>query len=232
MKSPKSLSVPSAAQPTYDAVTAITDSFCRDHLNDEYRDLARAMTAGLCRKRTSPLTSGQPRTWACGIIYVLGQVNFLTDKSSKPFMATADVCAAFGVSQSTVSAKARVISDALRTHCMDPRWTLRSLIDQNHSTAFWSICATCRRPPLPSQRVDEDRRKAPSPPPPSRGGDHESHYCGIGNPQRFTSLGYRSSHWRQTGIAVYLRPRHDKSVISMICLFSVQVRDCRFWTSS
>ncbi len=46
-------------------------------------------------------------------------------------MATADVCAAFGVGQSTASAKARVISDALGTHRMDPQWTLRSLIDQN-----------------------------------------------------------------------------------------------------
>ncbi len=46
-------------------------------------------------------------------------------------MATADVCAAFGVGQSTASAKARVISDALGAHRMDPRWTLRSLIDRN-----------------------------------------------------------------------------------------------------
>jgi hypothetical protein len=131
VKSSNSLSVPSAAQPTYDAVTALTDSFCRHHLNDEYRDLARAMTAALCRKRTRPLASGQPRTWACGIVYVLGQLNFLTDKSSQPYMATADVCAAFGVGQSTASAKARVISDALGAHRMDPRWTLRSLIDRN-----------------------------------------------------------------------------------------------------
>jgi hypothetical protein len=28
-------------QATYDAVVTLTDAFCRDHLNDEYRDLAR-----------------------------------------------------------------------------------------------------------------------------------------------------------------------------------------------
>ena len=49
-------------QATYDAVVALTDAFCRDHLNEEYRDLARAMAAALCRKRPSPLASGQPRT--------------------------------------------------------------------------------------------------------------------------------------------------------------------------
>ena len=107
MKRPNSLSVPSVAQPTYDAVTALTDSFSSEHLGDEYRNLARAVTAALCRKRACPLAFGRPRTWACGIIYVLGQLNFLADKSSEPFMTLADVCAAFGVSQSAASAKAR-----------------------------------------------------------------------------------------------------------------------------
>jgi hypothetical protein len=36
-------------QVIYDAVVALTDAFCRDHLTDEYRDLARAMAA--CRWR-------------------------------------------------------------------------------------------------------------------------------------------------------------------------------------
>jgi len=118
-------------QATYDAVAVLTDAFCRDHLNDEYGDLARAMTAARCRKRPSPLASGQPRTWACGIIYLLGQLNFLSDKASQPYMTMADVCAAFGVGQSTAGSKARVISHALRAHRMDPTWMLRSLIDRN-----------------------------------------------------------------------------------------------------
>ena len=119
VKSPRSTSVPKAMQRTYDAVVALTDAFCRDHLNDEYRDLARAMTAALCRKRPSPLASGQPRTWACSIIYVLGQLNFLSDKASQPHMTMAEVCAAFGVGQSTASAKARAIS----TRCTQVGWT-------------------------------------------------------------------------------------------------------------
>jgi hypothetical protein len=118
-------------QATYDRVVALTDAFCRDHLNDEYRDLAQAMTAALCRKRPSPLASGQPRTWACGIVHTLGQLNFLSDKATQPYMTMAEVCAAFNVGQSTASAKARLISDALRTHRMDPTWMLKGLMDQN-----------------------------------------------------------------------------------------------------
>ena len=131
MKSARSTAEPKPMQANYDAVVTLTDAFSRDHLTDEYRDLARAMTASLSRKRPSPLASGQPRTWACGIIHVLGQLNFLSDKTSQPHMTMAEICAGFGVGQSTASAKARVILTALHTNRMDPTWMLRSNVDRN-----------------------------------------------------------------------------------------------------
>jgi hypothetical protein len=45
MKSPRPTAVPKPMQAIYDAVVALTDALCRDHLTGEYRDLARAMTA-------------------------------------------------------------------------------------------------------------------------------------------------------------------------------------------
>jgi hypothetical protein len=110
----RSKSVPKNMQARYDQLVALTDEFCNRHLNDEYRELARYMAVALCRKRPSPIASGQVRSWACGIIYALRQVNFLSDKSFEPYMMMAEVCAEFGVSQSTGSAKARAISDALK----------------------------------------------------------------------------------------------------------------------
>lgn len=115
----------------YESILALTDAFCRDHLDDDYRNLAQRMAATLCRLRTSPVTSGQPRTWACGIIHALGQINFLSDPSTQPHMTMAELCIAFGVGQSTASAKARVISLALKTHQLDPKWSLPSLLDAN-----------------------------------------------------------------------------------------------------
>jgi hypothetical protein len=127
----RSKSVPQNMRATYESILALTDPFCRDHLDDEYCELAQDMAAALCRMRTGPITSGLPRTWACAIIYVLGQINFLSDRSTKPYMTMADVCAAFGVGQSTASAKARVISQALKTHQLDPKWSLQRLLDVN-----------------------------------------------------------------------------------------------------
>ena len=127
----RSKSVPKTMQVTWEAIVGLTDAFCDQHLNAEYRELARAMAAALGRKRPSPLASGQPRSWACGIVYALGQVNFLSDRATQPCMRLADVCAAFGVNPNTASAKARVISHALGTHQFDPTWTLPSMIDRN-----------------------------------------------------------------------------------------------------
>lgn len=75
-------SVPKAMQARFDAIVVLTDAVCRDHLDGKYRHLARAMAAALCRKRPSPLASGQPRTWACGILHVLGQLNVLSDEGT------------------------------------------------------------------------------------------------------------------------------------------------------
>jgi hypothetical protein len=64
-------------------------------------------------------------------VYVLGRINFLDDKSFSPYMKTADLCAAFEVSESTLHAKARAIEKALGTEACDPRWTLPSLVAKN-----------------------------------------------------------------------------------------------------
>lgn len=127
----RSNSVPKGMVPAYEKIVRLTDDVCDRQLNFEYRDLAREMTGALCRKRPSPLSSGQPRTWAGGIVYVLARINFLGDRSFPPYMATVDLCAAFGVGESTVHAKARVIEKALRIGVFDPKWTLPSLVGRN-----------------------------------------------------------------------------------------------------
>jgi hypothetical protein len=119
-------SVPKSMLLVYGKIVGLTDDFCDKHLNYEYRDLARAMNAALCRKRPSPLSSGQPRSWACGVVYVLGRINFLSDESTSLHMTNAELCAAFEVSESTVHAKARTIEKALGTRPFDPQWTLPS----------------------------------------------------------------------------------------------------------
>ncbi len=131
MPTKKSESVPKTIEPAYRAIVDLTDAVCRQHLNGEYATLARQLTAALGRKRPSPLLSGKPGSWACGILYALGTVNFLFDKNSKPFMKAEDLCAAFGLSKSTGANKSKQIRDLFGMSQLDPDWTLPSKLDSN-----------------------------------------------------------------------------------------------------
>ncbi len=123
--------VPNEMRATYDGIVALTDKVCQEHLNEEYAALCRQLAAALARKRPSPLAHGKLNGWACGIAYTIGMVNFLFDKSQKPYLRADELCKAFGVSPSTGSAKSQVIRKMFDMFQMDPRWTIPSMMDKN-----------------------------------------------------------------------------------------------------
>jgi hypothetical protein len=123
--------VPKKLQARYEEIISISDAVCQKHLNDEYAGMSRKMAAALARKRPSPLESGHPNTWACGIVYTIGFINFLFDKSSSPYISAEDLCSAHGVAKSTGYNISKKIRDLFNLMQFDPHWTLPSLIDQN-----------------------------------------------------------------------------------------------------
>ena len=112
-------------------VIGIIDQFCKEHLNEEYAILCHKLTEKLARKRPSPLVSGKPNTWACGIIRTIGWVNFLDDRSRKPHLKLTAIDKILGVSESTGQGKSKVIRNMLKIRQFDPHWTLPSLMDDN-----------------------------------------------------------------------------------------------------
>lgn len=132
----KSEKVPKQMQTIFDAIVPLTDEFCKEYLNDEYGQLSRQVIAALCRKRPSPLAHGKANVWACGVVYALGFVNFLFDKSKEPYIDATGLCEAFGVSKSTGSTKSKAVRDALDMMQLDPNWCLASLMD-NNPMAWW-----------------------------------------------------------------------------------------------
>jgi hypothetical protein len=119
-------------------ITALTDAFCKKHLDEEYAALCREMTALLCRAG-APVKSGKAAGWAAGVVYSIGCVNFLGDPSQPHHMKADDMARLMGVSPATQSAKARVIREGLDLHQMDPRWTVRSLQEENPLTWFAEV---------------------------------------------------------------------------------------------
>lgn len=146
--------VPKAMQAKYDEIVALTDAVCQQYLNEEYAELARKAAAKLARKRPSPLVNGPVKSWACGIVYALGQVNWLFDRSQTPHLSATELCKAFGVAPSTGGNKAKVVRDALKMSWYRPEWILPSKIDEN--LMVWTISVNgllvdARKMPFPIQ---------------------------------------------------------------------------------
>jgi hypothetical protein len=125
------LSVPKSIKPRVDTIVGLTDAVCRTHLTEEYAVLARELVAALARKRPSPLMRGQCDTWACGVTYTIGAVNFLFDPEQTPHLNSRELCALFGVSQSACAAKTREIRRIFDIVQLDPRWCLPSKLADN-----------------------------------------------------------------------------------------------------
>jgi tetratricopeptide (TPR) repeat protein len=123
--------IPAPAQSAYEAILALTDTFCREHLNAEYEVLCHRLAEKLARKRPSPLLGGKPKTWACGIVRTIGWVNFLDDSSQTPHLKMAAIDKAFGVGESTGQGKSKAIRTLLQMRPFDPEWTLPSRMGQN-----------------------------------------------------------------------------------------------------
>ena len=112
-------------------IVAMIDEFCQNRLNNEYAVLCRKLAEKLARKRPSPLFSGKPSSWACGIVRTIGWVNFLDDGSRKPHMKLTEIDKAFGVGESTGQGKSILIRRMLKIRQFDHRWTLPSRMDEN-----------------------------------------------------------------------------------------------------
>ena len=114
----------------YAELIDIVDEFCNAHLNDEYKEVCNLLAADLCQDG-SPVLKGKASSWAAGIIWSIGRVNFLSDMSFEPAMTQQEFSKAIGVSPATISAKSRAIWNGLQLSPLDPDYTVASRLDSN-----------------------------------------------------------------------------------------------------
>jgi hypothetical protein len=122
--------LPIAFRERYAELVEIIRPFCDSHLNDEYKEVCCRMAADLCQDG-SPILKGKANSWAAGIIWSVGRVNFLSDPSFEPSMTQLEFSKAIGVSPATISAKSREIWAGLDLMQLDPVYTLISRMDRN-----------------------------------------------------------------------------------------------------
>ena len=125
------MAVPKAMQGKYDEIAAILIPYCDEHLNDEYKDLCLHALEKLCRKRPSPVASGRAKTWAAGIVYAIGQNNFIFDKSQAIHMTAVELVEPLGIAKTTASGKAAEIKKLLKIDHFNSEWVLASDMESN-----------------------------------------------------------------------------------------------------
>jgi hypothetical protein len=109
----------------------LTQIFCNQKLDSDYKHLCEKLIRKLGRKRDVPFQRGKIEIWAAGVIHALGSINFLFDKSFKPFVTTDQISEYFGAKNSSVSNKAREIKDILNLGYFDSEFSTKKMIEEN-----------------------------------------------------------------------------------------------------
>jgi hypothetical protein len=125
------LRIPGALRDRAQGILTITDDACSAHLDDEYGQLCRHLVARLARKRPSPLVRGDAQIWAAGVIYAVGQANFLFDRSQHPHLSADRLAACLGVVKTTMANKAALINKALDIGVFEPDLTRMAMLEQH-----------------------------------------------------------------------------------------------------
>tara|TARA_R110001583_G_scaffold188548_1_gene350709 strand:- start:1206 stop:1709 length:504 start_codon:yes stop_codon:yes gene_type:complete len=89
----------------------LTGNFCTQKLDDDYFQLCEKLIKKLGRKREVPFKRGKIEIWAAAVVYTIGSINFLFDKSFEPYVTAQQISDYFGTKNSTVSNKARQIRE-------------------------------------------------------------------------------------------------------------------------
>lgn len=110
----------------------MTAGFCGAYLDEEYKGLCEKLIGKMSRKRNVPFLYGRLDIWAAAVVYSLGQVNFLFDRSNQPYATADDICSYFGTSKSTTSQKAKVIRGMFKMGFWDPELSTADVKKRDH----------------------------------------------------------------------------------------------------
>lgn len=109
----------------------MTTGFCDEYLDEDYKQLCEKLIRKMSRKRNVPFLSGRIEIWAAAIVYAIGSINFLFDKSFEPYASGEDICNYFGTSKSTASQKAKVIRDMFKLGYWDKEFSTSRMTESS-----------------------------------------------------------------------------------------------------
>jgi hypothetical protein len=125
------LKIPRAARAYAEQVIAVTDAACLERLDEEYADLCRRVVGKLARKRPTPLSRGGLRIWGSGVVYAVGQLNFLFDPNQELHLTADELSELLQVKKTTMANKGKLVRDTLKLSHFDTEFARQEMIDRN-----------------------------------------------------------------------------------------------------
>jgi hypothetical protein len=161
---PTSEKIPKSMAEKFTTITALTDSFSKKYLNEEYKVMIHRVVGALARKRPSPLLKGKENIWAAAAVHAVGRVNFLDDPSQSPHCKSKAIYEFYGIADSTGQNKSKEIRDMLKMGQLSPDWTIPSLLVNN--PLVWmlevnGLIVDIRQAPLELQQVAYEKGLIP-----------------------------------------------------------------------
>ncbi|MHA1274563.1 MAG: DUF6398 domain-containing protein [Promethearchaeota archaeon] len=120
-------------------IILLTSRFCDDYLDDEYKQLCKKLVHKMSRKHNVPFLRGRLDIWAASVIHALGQINFLFDQNTKPYVSAEFIANYFNTSTSTTGQKAKKIRDLLRLRYFDKEFSTNFIKEQDPFSKMVSI---------------------------------------------------------------------------------------------
>jgi len=109
----------------------MTAAFCSQKLDDNYLQLSEKLVKKMGRKREVPFKRGKLEIWAAAVIYTIGSINFLFDKSFEPYVTAQEISDYFGTKNSTVSNKAGQIRKMFDLTMFDDEFATEQMHESN-----------------------------------------------------------------------------------------------------
>ncbi len=109
----------------------LTGNLCAQKLDDDYFKLCENLIKKMGRKRDVPFMRGKVEIWAAAVVYTIGSINFLFDKSFEPYMSAQQISEYFGTKNTTVSSKAKQIRDMFNLTMYDNEFATQNMKESN-----------------------------------------------------------------------------------------------------
>ncbi|WP_298525116.1 DUF6398 domain-containing protein [uncultured Methanobrevibacter sp.] len=110
-------------------VIELVNMFSDDYLNDEFRQFCLKLVSKLSQNPDISLNRGKAEGWAAGVIYVIGQLNFLFDPITEYYIPNDLVASYFGVSKQTLWNRARDIRRLLNLKLGDEEFSCEYVLN-------------------------------------------------------------------------------------------------------